>query len=161
MPGGGGCADCWRGGGGGSGGRPATCSLGGGPGGGGGKGGGGNDIPKLAAADFGGSGGGGGGGRGKDSGITEPSSPNLAVSGKGGGGGGGGGTGKATSSDSVFEDDATSLEDVADKGIRGPTDHNKNKLQVRERVGVFSENKTSKILKHKTRRKKKKPQQTY
>lgn len=46
--------------------------------------------------------------------MTEPSpEPILSVSGNGGGGGG---MGKATSSDSVFEDDASSL----DKGILGP-----------------------------------------
>lgn len=106
--------------------------MGGGPGGGGGKGGGGNDIPKFAPADVGGFGGGGGGGRGKDAGMTESSpEPNLPESGNGGGGGG---TGKATSSDSVFEDDASSL----DKGILGPAEHSKNRLpSVRDRVNKF------------------------
>lgn len=108
--------------------------MGGGPGGGGGKGGGGNDIAKFEPEGIGGIGGGGGGGRGKDAGITDSSpEPNLPVSGNGGGGGG---TGKATSSDSVFEDDATS----PDRGILGPADHSKNKPQVRE--CEFSSSKT-------------------
>lgn len=63
-------------------------------------------MPKLEAAGFGGIG--GGGGRGNEAGIAELSpGPNSLPSGKGG-------IVKATSSDSVAEDEAP------DKGIRGP-----------------------------------------
>lgn len=64
-------------------------------------------MPKLESAGFGGIG--GRGGRGNEAGITELSPrSNSPLSGKGGG------IVKATSSDSVAEDEAP------DKGIRGP-----------------------------------------
>ena len=68
---------------------------------------------------------GGGGGRGKDADTTKASPEfDLPVSGKGGGGG----TATGISSDSVCEDDATSLDDAADKGILGPEgQHQKQK----------------------------------
>lgn len=75
-------------------------------------------MVEFVAAGLGGNG--GGGGKGKDAGSTDPSSePLRPLSGRGGGGGGGG-MAEATSSNSVLEDDAASLDEVVDKGILGP-----------------------------------------
>lgn len=88
-------------------------------------------MVEFVAAGLGGNG--GGGGKGKDAGTTDPSpEPSRPVSGRGGGGGGGG-TAKATSSNSVLEDDAASLDEVADKGILGPVLVHSQKQNMRKR----------------------------
>lgn len=70
-------------------------------------------------AGFGGIG--GGGGNGKDAGKIVPSPESKPALGKGGGGGGGkGGAVKVASSVSAFDDDATLLPEVSDRGILGP-----------------------------------------
>lgn len=54
--------------------------------------------------------------------MLSPASRKGDGGGGGSGGGGGGGTDTATSSGSVFEDDASALDESADKGILGPAD---------------------------------------